>query len=250
MNFVWNDFIAWATGHASISTYGGDIDFLFDLITYIVGFWFILAEGVLIYFILRYLRKDGVKAQYITGEKHEELKWIEVPHILIILCDVVLIAGTMMVWYKVKQDLPKPDATIKVIAQQWAWTFVQPGPDGQLDTADDITTIDELHIKNNTTYHFKLTSKDVLHSFSIPVFRLKQDAIPGREITGWFKASSKDAKSVHDIQCAEICGYGHGLMPAKLFIESEEVHAQWMSEKLGLPIASMVAENSPAMSKN
>ena len=247
MNIVWHDFIPWATGHASISTYGARIDFLFDLITYIVGFWFILAEGVLFYFVLRYLRKDGVKAQYITGEKHNELMWLEVPHILIILCDVVLIAGTMMVWYAVKQDLPTPDATVKVIAQQWAWTFVQPGPDGIIDTADDITTIDELHIKANTTYHYKLSAKDVLHSFSIPVFRLKQDAIPGREISGWFKATET---GVHDIQCAEICGFGHGLMPARLFIESDEDHKKWMAEKTGIPMSSMVAAIPAAASKN
>ena len=74
-----------------------------------------------------------------------------------------------------------------MVAQQWAWSFVHPGPDGQLDTADDIKTVDELHVKVDTLYHFKLESRDVLHSFSVPVFRLKQDVIPGRVITGWFQ---------------------------------------------------------------
>lgn len=209
------------------STFGEDIDFLFDLITYIVGFWFILAEAVLIYFVFRYRRIEGVKAKYVAGESHSEKKWIEIPHIIIILCDVVLIVGTIMVWYKVKQDLPEPESKIKVIAQQWAWTFVHPGPDGKIDTEDDITTIDELHIEKDTVYHFVLSSKDVLHSFSIPVFRLKQDAVPGREITGWFEATKT---GTFDIQCAEMCGIGHGLMPAKLFIESKEKHKRWMAE--------------------
>ena len=57
----------------------------------------------------------------------------------------------------------------------------------KLDTADDIATVDELHVEVNKIYHFKLESRDVLHNFSVPVFRLKQDAIPGRVITGWFE---------------------------------------------------------------
>jgi hypothetical protein len=76
---------------------------------------------------------------------------------------------------------------VRVIAQQWAWSFVHPGPDNVLDTADDITTVNELHVAANTLYHYKLESLDVLHNFSVPVFRLKQDAIPGRIITGWFE---------------------------------------------------------------
>ena len=78
----------------------------------------------------------------------------------------------------------------------------------------------------NKTYHFILTSRDVLHDFSVPAFRLKQDAIPGREITGWFKPT---VAGEYDIQCAEICGVGHGLMPARLYVESAENHAAWVN---------------------
>ncbi len=127
------------------------------------------------------------------------------------------------------------DETVRVIAQQWAWTFVHPGPDGELNTADDITTIDELHIRANTLYHYKLEARDVLHSFSIPVFRLKQDAVPGRIITGWFEATKTGS---FDIQCAEICGIGHGLMGARIFIETPEQHAAWMD---GRPLAAIAA---------
>ena len=67
----------------------------------------------------------------------------------------------------------------------------------------------------------------MLHSFSVPVFRLKQDAIPGRVITGWFKPTMT---GTYDIQCAEICGIGHGLMPARIVIETAEQHAAWMAE--------------------
>jgi cytochrome c oxidase subunit 2 len=112
-----------------------------------------------------------------------------------------------------------------VIAQQWAWTFVHPGPDGKLDTPDDIRTVDELHVERGKNYHFELMAKDVLHSFSIPVFRLKQDAVPGRTINGWFRAERAGA---YDIQCAEICGIGHGLMPARVFVETPVEHEAWV----------------------
>ena len=98
----------------------------------------------------------------------------------------------------------------------------------QLGTADDIELVDELHVKVNTTYHYKLEASDVMHSFSVPVFRLKQDAIPGREITGWFKPT---ITGEFDVQCTEICGIGHALMPARIKIETESEHAEWLASK-------------------
>jgi cytochrome c oxidase subunit 2 len=83
-------------------------------------------------------------------------------------------------------------------------------------------------VQADTTYHFELTSKDVVHSFSIPVFRLKQDAVPGRVITGWFRPTTP---GTYDIQCAEICGIGHALMPATLTIETPDRHQEWMRSK-------------------
>ena len=125
---------------------------------------------------------------------------------------------------KVRMHSLDRDETVRVIAQQWAWTFVHPGPDNVLDTPDDISVVDELHVEMGKTYHFELTSRDVLHSFSVPVFRLKQDAIPGRIIKGWFKATQTGQ---FDIQCTEICGIGHGIMPARIVIESDSQHRLW-----------------------
>ncbi len=207
------------------SSYAGEIDGLIVLVTVIVGFWFILCEVVFFGFILRYRRKEGVKADYITGEEKELAKWIHWPHYLIIVCDIFIIYGAVRVWYNIKQDLPPAQQVVRIIAQQWAWSFVHPGPDGKLDTPDDIKTVDELHIQKDIVYHYHLEARDVLHSFSVPVFRLKQDAIPGRVITGWFKPT-KTGK--FDIQCAEICGLGHGVMAARIVIETPEQHMAWM----------------------
>lgn len=209
----------------SLSTYSGDVDNLIVLVTVLVGFWFLLAEGMFFWLIWRFRARDGVKAQYITGKEKHLKNWINVPHWLIIVCDVVIIVAAVQVWYRIKQTLPPADATVRVIGQQWVWVFEHPGADGKLDTADDIRTTDNLHVEVGKTYHFELESKDVLHSFFIPVFRLKQDAIPGRTITGWFKATKTGE---HDILCAEICGIGHGVMGAKLVVDTADSYAEWM----------------------
>ncbi len=207
------------------SSYAGEIDQLILIITVLVGFWFFLAEGVLFYFLFKFRRSQQPKAQYITGEKKEEMKWIHLPHNLILLCDVVIIFFAIRTWYHVKQTLPPADETVRIVGRQWGWKFVHAGLDKQLGTADDIETLDELHVKVNTTYHFKLEAEDVLHSFSVPVFRLKQDAIPGRVITGWFKPT---VVGNFDIQCAEMCGIGHGIMGATIHIETEAENQVWL----------------------
>jgi len=213
------------------SSFAADVDFLFLLITLVVGFWFVLTELVFFGLMARYRQRDGVKAEYITGDGHEK-HWVHIPHWLVIVCDVLLIVGAIMVWNKIKINMPeKVDATIKVIGQQWAWTFVHPGPDGQIDTADDITTVDELHVQKDLIYKFQLSSKDVLHNFSVPVFRLKQDAVPGRTIEGWFQPTKT---GVYDIQCAEMCGTAHGIMVAALHIEDADTHAFWVKKNSAL----------------
>jgi cytochrome c oxidase subunit 2 len=217
------------------SSFSGDVDFLILLIAVLVGFWFLLAEFALFYLIVKFRRKDGIAAAYITGERKAEKRWISVPHLLIIVCDIVILAFSFQVWSAIKQELPPADETIRVIGHQWSWRFVHPGADRQLGTADDIETVDELHLKAGTVYHFQLEAADVLHSFSVPAFRLKQDAVPGRVITGWFKPTKT---GTFDIQCAEICGIGHGMMGARLVVQSAEEHQGWLDRHAATSINS------------
>jgi cytochrome c oxidase subunit II len=218
------------------SSYASSIDGLILLIGWIVGVWFVIAEAVFFYLIFRYRHRDGHKGEYITGEEKHQKRWITIPHGLVLICDIFIIVGAVRVWYEIKQDLPTPDAEVRIIGQQWAWSFVQPGLDGQLDTADDIKTVDDLHVEVGKTYHYHLEARDVLHDFSVPVFRLKQDAIPGRVITGWWKATKP---GTFDIQCAEICGIGHGLMFGRIHVESPEEHTAWM--QANTPVTSLAA---------
>ena len=138
----------------------------------------------------------------------------------------MIIVPAILVWVNVKQNsAARASETVRIFSQQWAWSFQQPGPDGILDTADDIRTVGELHVKANTTYHFELQSRDVLHSFSVPVFRLKQDAVPGRTITGWFKrhAHRYVRHSVHaDVR------HGPRADGGRIIVETPQQHAAWM----------------------
>ncbi|MBI5836844.1 MAG: cytochrome C oxidase subunit II [Candidatus Eisenbacteria bacterium] len=222
----------------SLSTYSSDVDQLVWLVTILVGFWFVAAEVMFFWLIWRFRARAGVAAQYVTGKEKRLKRWINVPHTLILVCDVLIIVAAIRVWYKVKQTLPPADETVRVISQQWTWTFQQPGPDGRLDTPDDIFSADTLHVPVNRTVHFQLESKDVLHSFFVPVFRLKQDAVPGRVITGWFRATRT---GVHDIRCSQICGVAHGIMSAEIEIQSQEQHAAWMRSHAGTPIGAFHA---------
>ena len=211
------------------SSYAHSIDGLILLVAVLVGFWFFLAEGIFFWLIWRFRAKPGVKSEYITGKEKRLKRWITIPHALVLVCDVFIIIGAVHVWYNVKQHLPEADATVRVIGQQWAWIFQHPGLDNELDTGDDIWTTDDLYVAADRTYHFQLQSRDVLHDFSVPVFRLKQDAVPGRTITGWFRATKT---GTFDIQCAEICGIGHGVMAGRIHVQAVDDHAAWIAQNV------------------
>lgn len=208
------------------SSFAADIDQVILIIGVITGVWWALTTGMFFWLLWRYRYQEGVPALYVTGKEKDLKRWINVPHALIILCDMVVIVAAVRVWYDVKQNMPEPDETVRIVAQQWAWSFQHAGPDGKLDTEDDIKTVDELHVKRGATYHFELEARDVMHDFSVPVWRLKQDAIPGRIIKGWFQPT---VAGEFDIQCAEMCGIGHGIMSARVHVHTDATHQAWLA---------------------
>ena len=224
------------------STYSHSVDHLIFLIAALVGFWLIVAEVFLFWLIFRYRYREGQASQYITGDEKNLRRWITVPHMLVIVCDILIIIGAVKVWIDVKQTMPPAEQTVRVYAQQWAWSFQDPGPDGLLDTGDDIRTVRELHVKVDTTYHFELRSRDVVHSFCVPAFRLKQDAVPGRTIGGWFRATRP---GTYDIQCTQMCGVGHSVMAGRIIVETAEQHARWIKGASNPAFAVRPADPSP-----
>lgn len=209
-----------------VSSFAGDIDHLIMLIGVIVMAWFFVAQGLFFFFIFKFREKPGVKAMDIDGLNPKHKRWVSYPHYSVLLFDLIILGFAVHVWNEVKVNLPeKFDDEIRIVSQRWSWSFVHAGTDGAIGTNDDIKTAHELHVKVGDTVKFVGTSRDVLHSFSVPVFRLKQDMIPGRETTGWFRA---EKPGNFDIQCTEICGIGHGMMAARIIVETPEEHAAFL----------------------
>jgi cytochrome c oxidase subunit 2 len=210
----------------NISTFGDEVDFLFFVVLVVTGVAFFLVEGVLIYFLIRYRHREGQKATYIHGNRRVEILWTVVPGIMLFGLAVYQY-GT---WTRIKIDRPdESDALVfSVEAEQFEWFATYPGPDGQLETADDIEApINVIHVPVNQPVIIRLSSRDVLHSFFVPVLRLKQDAIPGTIIRVWFEAAKAGE---YEIACAELCGLGHYRMRGLLTVESEAAFQVWLAE--------------------
>ena len=211
----------------NISTFGRDIDSIMYLIYYVVGAWLILAEGVLIWFLVRYRRSKAPRAAYAPGITKRSLACVVIPALLVLACDFAIDAKGSDAWHEIKLDIPQHDALVRIEARQFAWNFRHAGPDGKLDTADDIVTNGQLHVPLGKVVRFELVSKDVVHSFWSPNLRLKQDVVPGRAIPGWFKATELGN---FGIGCAELCGVGHGVMAANLVVQTPEEFEAWMKK--------------------
>jgi cytochrome c oxidase subunit II len=138
-------------------------------------------------------------------------------------------------WNKVKspsQFPTNPDAVVQVTAKQFNWDMTYPGPDGEFGTDDDVTMENMLHAPVNKVVAVRLTSADVIHSFYLPNFRVKQDALPGRFINLWFQATkaNTDEHPFYEIPCAELCGFGHSGMLGFLKIHSQADYDAWVTE--------------------
>ena len=204
---------------------------------------------------------EGVKSHYSTYAEYG-----------VILFEVfLLIAFAMPVWSMVKTNLPDIDndtVEIRVIAQQFAWNIHYPGADGKfgktnidlvdeesnpvgldresVNGADDIVKVNQMHIPVNKDIMIYLSSKDVIHSFSLPEMRVKQDAIPGLTIPVFFRANltsddflekivgtkrdELDQKG-YEIACAQLCGNSHYRMKGYMTVETMEEYESWLEEQ-------------------
>jgi cytochrome c oxidase subunit 2 len=215
------DMLRWLPERAS--TYAGEIDTLFYIIYYITGLVFLLVTVLLIWFLIQFRYKPGRPAVYSHGNTALELVWTATPAAVFIILFLI----SQSTWAKVKQFAPLSDTEVRLIAKQFAWEFHYPGPDGKFDTEDDFQQDGELHVPVNKPVRLYLQGTDVIHSFFVPVLRLKQDVVPGREILAWFEATKTGR---FEIPCAELCGPGHSGMKGWLTVHSAEDYAAWLQE--------------------
>jgi len=207
----------------AVSTYAKDIDTIFYIIYYITGFFFLLVTILMIWFLIKYRYQPGRQAVYTHGSTTLELVWTAIPAAVFI----ILFLASQSTWAKIKQYMPAGDVEVRLIAKQFAWEFHYPGPDGKFDTDDDKSLDGDLHVPVNKVVKVYLRGQDVIHSFFVPVLRLKQDVVPGHEIPTWFQAT-KTGK--YEIPCAELCGPGHSGMKGWLTIHSDEDYQKWLQE--------------------
>ncbi len=207
----------------NISTYGGEIDKFFYVIYYITTVVFFLVSAAMIYFLIRYRFKEDRKVKYTHGNNTLEIVWTGATFVAMIVLALV----SQPLWSEIKQELPPSSTVVQVTGKQYNWEMLYPGPDGMFGTEDDYQVDNLLHVPVNKVVHIKLKSIDVIHSFFVPVLRLKQDALPGREIMAWFEATEAGE---YEIPCAELCGFGHSGMLGKLIVHSAEDYDKWVNE--------------------
>jgi cytochrome c oxidase subunit II len=141
---------------------------------------------------------------------HATIEWVYVGVVISLLTWVGVESWNVE---RIVEHVPAEAETIKVIGQQWFWTFEH--QDGKKETG-------ELHVKQGVPYKFELVSKDVVHDFNVPDYTILMDAVPGRVNVVW---NLFDKPGEFHIQCREYCGFGHSTMKAKLFVEPQTVEA-------------------------
>jgi cytochrome c oxidase subunit 2 len=211
----------------NVSTYGREIDWLFHLIYVITGITFLLVAAAMIAFLIMYRDRPGRRARYTHGNTTLEIVWTVVPSLILVILTVLSVPA----WSRIKMSAPPTDLVVDVTAKQFNW---------QVKYANsDKVFLDEMHVPINKVVHVNLKSQDVIHSFFVPQFRIKQDAVPGRSILAWFEVT-KAGK--YEWPCAELCGFGHSGMKGWIYVHTPEDYKKWAAENL-------VAEAKPADAK-
>jgi cytochrome c oxidase subunit 2 len=222
----------------SVSTYGPEIDRLYYIILVITGLVFVLTEVLLVYFLFKYRAREGQTAAYIHGSTQAEVIWTAIPFLIV----VGLALLSMGVWDRIKDPstFPTDGYEIRVTARQFEWEARYPGADGQLDTADDFTLLNRLNIPVDRPVVLHLESEDVIHSFFVHDFRIKQDALPGMTIPIWFEVT---ATGEYTLGCAELCGFGHYSMDGTVLAQTLPEFQTWEAEQ----VASMQGEGATSV---
>jgi cytochrome c oxidase subunit 2 len=170
--------------------------------------------GVIVVFAVRYRRGAPAAAPTQYGpvrSRRLEVIWITLP--LLVFLGVFYWAAVL---YAQLRNPPPTSLTLNVVAKQWMWKIQHPG--GQRE-------IDQLHVPAHTRIKLLMTSQDVIHSFFVPAFRIKQDVLPGRYTTLWFEATKTGE---YQLFCAEFCGTDHSRMTGSVIVLSPQAYQRWL----------------------
>lgn len=198
------------------STHAVTVDHIFYLLLVLSGATVVLVFGLILLFAVRYRRgsaaKRGPMPELLSHEF--EIGWTL----------ATLLTFAFLFWWVSSADLsslaaPVGALEIHVVAKQWMW---------KTQHSNGAREINALHVPLNKPVHLLMSSQDVIHSFFVPAFRVKQDVLPGRDTDIWFQATKT---GVFPLLCAEYCGTNHSMMRGKIIVMRQEDYARWLTEQ-------------------
>jgi len=197
------------------------IDTLYDVLMIVSVPIFVLVMSVAIYSVFRFRAKPGDTGDGapIHGNARLEVIWVVIPFIIV----SVLAAYAWIVLDDIEEAKPN-ELRVHVFGQQFAWSYEYRGKDGKPVRSN------ELYLPVNRPVKFDISTRDVIHSFWIPNFRLKSDAVPGIT-TKWRATPNKVGR--HEVVCAELCGAGHSTMRARVNVVSQADFDEWLAKAGG-----------------
>ncbi len=248
----------------NVNMFGHAIDFIFYVILVLTGVTFIGVFSVLGYFLVKYRARPGVPAIHSHGNNTLEVVWTTIP--VFIFLGLAIYGNEE--WSRMRRNTPPADALpVAVVGEQFGWNVRYPGADGKLakmdplkvgkdnpfgvDPADpvgldDFTSYNDLVFPVNRPVRLYLGSKDVIHAFYVPEFRLYQDMVPGRVYDFvWLKA---EATGKFQLACNQLCGQGHYKMFGKLSVVPVAEYEAWAKGKAPAPAVTGTSSATPVVS--
>lgn len=232
----------------NISAHGAGIDHLIGILHIFMLVLFVGWGIFFLYCLIRFRGRPGHKASYQSSTS----KLPKYAELAVVGFEVFLLTGlSFPIWSSYKKDFPPADKSlaVRVVAQQFVWNIHYPGEDGKFGrtdvklvsdsnplgidasdpaSADDVVTVNQFHLPVHKPIIAHISSKDVIHSFGVPVLRVKQDATPGMEVPIWFEA--KDT-GTFEIVCSQLCGIGHYNMKGMIIVDKPEDFEKWFQEQ-------------------
>jgi cytochrome c oxidase subunit 2 len=192
----------------------GNIDTLMDFTVWVSIISFVVLIGAMVFFIYKYRRRtDNDKTAYITHNHFLEFLWSFIP-----LCIFIAIFYWGWAIFNENRQFPKDALEISVSGRQWAWDMTY---------ANGRKATNELWVPVNTPVILNLTSVDVIHSFYVPAFRIKQDAVPGKRSKMWFES---DRLGDYHMFCSEYCGTAHSGMIGTVRVVTRAEYETWLKK--------------------
>ena len=193
------------------STGAGNVDALYIFLVALSAFMSAAIFTMILVFAARYRRRPGMEAEQIEGSNALELTWSVVPFAIFM---VIFVWGAVI--YFQERTPPRGATEVYVVAKQWMWKLQH--EEGQRE-------INELHVPVGRDVKMIMTSQDVIHSFYVPAFRIKQDVLPGRYTTFWFHATKS---GTYHLFCAEYCGTQHSGMIGQVVVMEPAQYEAWL----------------------